>query len=111
MKLKPPLLSRRVRTQPWSLTVLPIASGLRASATVILSIAGVPRSGSWGMGLPPQHSDRGGGMVQCAGKGGRSMLYITLTEEQARLVIGTPGEVEVRDPEGRVLGFLSGSDE
>src|SRR5438874_2708788 len=60
MKLKPPLLSRRVRTQPWSRTVLPIASGLRASATVILSIAGVPRLGSWGMSLPPQHSDGGG---------------------------------------------------
>jgi hypothetical protein len=34
------------------------------------------------------------------------MPYITLTEEQARVVAGNPGSVEVRDPEGRLMAFL-----
>src|SRR5438045_3252950 len=42
-KLKPPLESRRVRTQPCSLTCLPTASSRRAAATLILSIGS-----SWG---------------------------------------------------------------
>ena len=37
-KLKPPLESRRVRTQPCSRTCLPTASARRASATLILSM-------------------------------------------------------------------------
>ena len=41
-KLKPPLESRRVRTQPWSRTCLPTASALRASATVIVSTSDSP---------------------------------------------------------------------
>src|SRR5690242_20284600 len=38
MKLNPPFESCRVRTQPRSKTFFPMASGLRASATVIGSI-------------------------------------------------------------------------
>src|SRR5262249_13863722 len=38
MKLNPPFESRRVRTQPRSKTFLPMASGFRASATVIVSM-------------------------------------------------------------------------
>src|SRR5262245_32814292 len=36
---KPPLESRRVRIQPWIFACLPIASSLRASATLRLCIA------------------------------------------------------------------------
>jgi hypothetical protein len=39
------------------------------------------------------------------------MPHITLTAEQARLIVGKPGEIEVRDPDGRLIGFLSWSDE
>src|SRR5262245_55499692 len=38
MKLKPPLESRRVRTQPSTVTCLPTASAFRACATLIFSM-------------------------------------------------------------------------
>jgi hypothetical protein len=34
------------------------------------------------------------------------MPHITLTEEQARVVAGNSGSVEVLDPQGRLLAFL-----
>jgi hypothetical protein len=46
-----------------------------------------------------------------ARKVGSGLSHITLTEDQARLIVGKPGEVEVRDPAGRLIGFLSWSDE
>jgi hypothetical protein len=35
------------------------------------------------------------------------MNHIVLTEEQARAINGTAGEVEVREAGGRVVGFLN----
>src|SRR5262245_31038635 len=39
------------------------------------------------------------------------MPHITLTLEQVDLLLEAPGEVEVRGPDGRLLGYLSASDE
>src|SRR5437870_18145 len=58
MKLKPPLESRRVRTQPWRRTFLPTDSGRRAWRTLIDSMMGILNTASFtGAGRNPSITD------------------------------------------------------
>ena len=48
-------------------------------------------------------------IAQFESKPGGDMAYITIDEQQARILLESPGEIEVRDRQGNRLGYVARS--